>query len=56
MYVQDVALPSGSEKNKKRTARIQNYSSRSSTKSSHNDNRQGLSDVDSVHTDVSGNC
>lgn len=56
MYVQDVALPSGSENNKKKRTRTQGNSSRSSMKSSHNDDRQGLSHVDSTLTeDVSGN-
>ena len=52
MYLQEIALPPGSEQNKKRK---ENYSSRSSLKSSQNENRQGLSDENMSHTeDISG--
>lgn len=40
MYVQDVALPSGSNRNKKKAERTQNYSSSNSLKSSFNDDGQ----------------
>lgn len=49
MYVQDIALPSSSNKNNKRSNRAQDYSSRSSIKSSHHENRDVWSDVESRH-------
>lgn len=49
MYVQDIALPSGSNKNNKRSNRTQDYSSKSSIKSSHHENRDVWSDVESRH-------
>ena len=55
MYIQDIALPSGCDRNKKRIKMIQNYSSRNSEKSSVNDDGQGWSGVDTRHAeDVSG--
>lgn len=49
MYVQDIALPPSSNKNKKRSNRTQDYSSRSSIKSSHHENRDVWNDVQSRH-------
>ena len=49
MYVQDIALPSSSNKNSKRTNRTQDYSSRSSIKFLQNENREGWNEVDSRH-------
>lgn len=54
MYVQDVSLPPGIERKKKKTDRTQDYSSRSSMKSSHNDDRLGWNDVDTRQTELMG--
>lgn len=54
MYIQDVALPSSSNKNKKKTNPPQDYS-RQSLKSSHSEDRQGWSENDTRQaTDISG--
>ena len=44
MYIQDIALPSGKDRNKKLTGK--DYSSRGSIKLSQNDNRQVWSEGD----------
>ena len=46
MYVQDIALPSGSDRSKKRIDKMQDYSSQRSASSSLSDNRQQWNDVD----------
>lgn len=51
MYLQDVALPSGSGRNKKRTDRTQDYSSRQCIKSSQNQNRRGWSEEETLQTE-----
>lgn len=50
MYVQDIALPSGSDRNKERINRMPDYSSQSSIKSSLSGNRQECNVVDSQLT------
>lgn len=52
MYVQDVVLPSVSNRKHKRTVRTQEYSSRSSVKSSHPNDRQGWKDTATMQDEV----
>lgn len=52
MYVQDVVLPSVSNRKHKRTGRTQEYSSRSSVKSSHPNDRQGWNDTATMQDKV----
>lgn len=47
MYVQDIALPSGSDRNKERIDRMPDYSSQRSVKSSLRGNKQECNVVDS---------
>lgn len=49
MYVQDVALPSSRNRNKKRTDMAPDYSR---MKSSHNNDRPGWNDVDTNQTEA----
>ena len=54
MYIQDIALPSSSNKNKKKISMTQDYT-RQSLKSSHSEDRQGWSGNDTrPATDISG--
>lgn len=48
MYVQDIALPTGIDRNKKWTDGTQEYSSQSSVKSSRSAGRQVCVDADQV--------
>lgn len=52
MYVQDVALPSSRNRNKKRTDMAPDYSSNSSMKSSHYNDRPGRNDADTSQTEA----
>lgn len=52
MYVQDVALPSSRNRNKKRTDMAPDYFSNSSMKSSHNNDRPGWNDADTNQTEA----
>ena len=55
MYVQDVALPSGSDRNEKKTGRMQVYSSRKSMKSSQNESRLVWHEEETVQSkDING--
>ena len=54
MYVQDIALPSGSDINIT-TTRAQEYSNRNTVKYSHSENRQGCSEQNAIQNEeVSG--
>ena len=52
MYIQDVALPSGIDRNKKRINRIQDYSRRTYIKSSHTGDRQDWNSPDTSQTEA----